>query len=75
MWKGLVASFGVSRHIRVGRRAWRKSRGDMLNKDSFESDIGKGAKISGKLNFRAPAKIEGEVDGEISGDEILIAEG
>jgi cytoskeletal protein CcmA (bactofilin family) len=43
--------------------------------DSFESRIGKGTKISGKLNFRAPANIEGEVDGEITGDEILIAEG
>ncbi|HLW72230.1 MAG TPA: polymer-forming cytoskeletal protein [Candidatus Binataceae bacterium] len=46
-----------------------------LNDESFQSRIGKGAKISGKLNFRAPAKIEGEVDGEITGDEILIAEG
>lgn len=42
---------------------------------SFESRIGKGAKVSGKLNFRAPARIDGEVDGEINGDEILIAEG
>jgi cytoskeletal protein CcmA (bactofilin family) len=47
-----------------------------VNEDrSFESRIGKGTKISGKLNFRAPAKIEGEAEGEISGDEILIAEG
>jgi cytoskeletal protein CcmA (bactofilin family) len=41
----------------------------------FESRIGKGTRISGKVNFRAPAKIEGEADGEISGDEIVIAEG
>lgn len=47
-----------------------------LNEDkSFESRIGKGAKISGKVVFRASAKIEGEADGEITGDEILIAEG
>jgi cytoskeletal protein CcmA (bactofilin family) len=42
---------------------------------AFESRIGKGTKFSGKLNFRAPAKIEGEAEGEITGDEILIAEG
>lgn len=42
---------------------------------SYESRIGKGTKISGKLNFKAPAKIEGEAEGEITGDEILIAEG
>jgi cytoskeletal protein CcmA (bactofilin family) len=41
----------------------------------FESRIGKGTKISGTLSFRAPVKIEGEAEGEISGDEILIAEG
>ena len=46
-----------------------------LNDEAFQSRIGKGTKISGKLNFRAPAKIEGEVEGEITGDEILIAEG
>ncbi len=42
---------------------------------SYESRIGKGTKVSGKLNFKAPAKIEGEAEGEITGDEILIAEG
>jgi cytoskeletal protein CcmA (bactofilin family) len=42
---------------------------------SIESTIGKGEKISGKLIFRASAKIEGEADGEITGEEILIAEG
>src|SRR5581483_879744 len=47
-----------------------------LNEErEFESRIGKGAKISGKLVFRASAKIEGEADGEITGDEIVIAEG
>ena len=40
-----------------------------------ESRIGKGTKISGKLNFRGPVKIEGEVEGEISGDDIVIAPG
>ena len=43
--------------------------------NSFESRIGKGTKVSGKLSFRAPAKIEGEADGEIAGDELLIANG
>jgi len=42
---------------------------------SFESWIGKGTKISGKLNFRQPARIEGEAEGEITGDEIVIAPG
>lgn len=42
---------------------------------SYESRIGRGTRISGKLNFKAPAKIEGEAEGEITGDEILIAEG
>jgi cytoskeletal protein CcmA (bactofilin family) len=42
---------------------------------SFESRIGKGTKISGKLNFRAPTKIEGEAEGEITGDVIMIAQG
>ncbi|HXW85151.1 MAG TPA: polymer-forming cytoskeletal protein [Candidatus Binataceae bacterium] len=40
-----------------------------------ESRIGKGTSISGKLNFRGPVKIEGEVEGEISGDDIVIAPG
>ena len=42
---------------------------------NFESRIGKGTKVSGKLHFDAPAKIEGEVDGEITGGEIIVAEG
>jgi cytoskeletal protein CcmA (bactofilin family) len=46
----------------------------VIDDRSFESRIGKGTKISGKLNFRAPAKIEGEAEGEITGDEIVIAQ-
>ncbi len=46
-----------------------------MDDGSFESRIGKGTKISGKLNFRAPAKIEGEAEGEITGDVIMIAQG
>ncbi|MGH8013367.1 MAG: bactofilin family protein [Candidatus Binataceae bacterium] len=42
---------------------------------AFESRIGKGTKISGKLSFRAPARIEGEAEGEVTGDDIVIAQG
>ncbi len=42
---------------------------------TFGSCIGKGTKVSGKLTFREPARIEGEAEGEISGDEIVIAPG
>ena len=42
---------------------------------AFESCISKGTKISGKLNFREAARIEGEAEGEISGDDIMIAPG
>lgn len=42
---------------------------------AFESRIGKGTKVSGKVNFRAPAKIEGEAEGEITGDDIVISQG
>jgi len=45
------------------------------NEAAFESRIGKGTKVTGKINFRAPAKVEGEVEGEITGDDILIAQG
>lgn len=45
------------------------------NESAFESKIGKGTKVSGKLLFKAPAMIEGEADGEITGDEIVIANG
>jgi cytoskeletal protein CcmA (bactofilin family) len=42
---------------------------------AFESCISKGTKISGKLNFRESARIDGEAEGEITGDEIVIAPG
>jgi cytoskeletal protein CcmA (bactofilin family) len=47
----------------------------MADNGAFESWIGKGTKISGKLNFKQPARIEGEAEGEITGDEIVIAPG
>ena len=37
------------------------------------SCIGRGTRISGKVDFRELAKIEGEAEGEITGDEIEIA--
>jgi cytoskeletal protein CcmA (bactofilin family) len=37
------------------------------------SCIGRGTRISGKVEFRDLAKIEGEAEGEITGDEIEIA--
>ncbi len=40
-----------------------------------ESRIGKGTKVSGNLHFHGAVRIEGEADGEIVGDEIMIAEG
>jgi cytoskeletal protein CcmA (bactofilin family) len=43
--------------------------------NAFESRIGRGTKVSGTLSFRAPVKIEGEAEGDISGDEIFIAQG
>ena len=42
---------------------------------AFDSCIGKGTKIAGRLNFRQSARIEGEAEGEITGDEIVIAPG
>ncbi|HXZ87526.1 MAG TPA: polymer-forming cytoskeletal protein [Candidatus Binataceae bacterium] len=47
----------------------------VIDERAFESRIGKGTKISGKISFQAPAKIDGEAEGEISGDDILIAQG
>ena len=47
----------------------------VMDEAAFASRIGKGTKISGKLNFKAPAKIEGEAEGEITGDEVMIAAG
>src|ERR1700677_579009 len=46
-----------------------------INESAYQSHIGKGTKVSGKLNFKAPTLIEGEAAGEISGDEIVIAQG
>lgn len=43
--------------------------------NAVESRISKGTKVSGKLLFKGTAKIEGEVDGEVTGDEIVIANG
>ncbi|MGH7948148.1 MAG: bactofilin family protein [Candidatus Binataceae bacterium] len=40
-----------------------------------ESRIARGSKASGKLTFRGPLKIEGEADGEITGDEVVITQG
>jgi cytoskeletal protein CcmA (bactofilin family) len=40
-----------------------------------ESRISKGTKLSGKLHFHGIVRIEGEADGEIVGDEVVIAEG
>ena len=47
----------------------------MALNEEFESRIGKGTKASGKLNFRGPVKIEGEAEGEITGEEVVIATG
>jgi cytoskeletal protein CcmA (bactofilin family) len=46
-----------------------------LDEASFQSRIGKGTKASGKLHFQGPVKIEGEAEGEITGDEVMIAPG
>ena len=40
-----------------------------------ESRIGKGTKVWGTLHFHGTVRIEGEADGEIVGDEVVIAEG
>jgi cytoskeletal protein CcmA (bactofilin family) len=47
----------------------------VIEEEAFESCISKGTRISGKINFRSPAKIEGEAEGEITGDDILITQG
>jgi cytoskeletal protein CcmA (bactofilin family) len=44
----------------------------VLDESAFQSRIGKGTKFSGKLNFKAPAKIEGEAEGEITGEDMKI---
>ena len=45
------------------------------NSANVESRIGKGTKLSGKLHFEAATKIEGEIEGEVTGNELIIAEG
>jgi cytoskeletal protein CcmA (bactofilin family) len=40
----------------------------------FESRIGTGTKITGKLTFRGRTRIEGDAEGEIRGEEIVIAQ-
>ena len=47
----------------------------VIEDSGFESRIGKGTKTSGKLIFRGPVKIEGEAEGEITGDDVMIAQG
>jgi cytoskeletal protein CcmA (bactofilin family) len=41
----------------------------------FESCIGRGTRVTGKIDFGAPARIEGEAEGEITGREIVITQG
>ncbi|MGH7865992.1 MAG: bactofilin family protein [Candidatus Binataceae bacterium] len=41
--------------------------------NSGESRLARGSKSSGKLTFRGPVRIEGEADGEITADEVVIA--
>src|SRR5947208_13011868 len=43
--------------------------------DQIDSRISKGTKVSGQLNFDGAAKIEGEVEGEITGTELIIDAG
>jgi len=38
------------------------------------SCIGVGTKVAGKIDFGAPARIEGEVEGEVTGSEILVTQ-
>lgn len=45
------------------------------SESGFASRIGKGTRVSGKVLFKGPARIEGEADGEITGDEIVVAAG
>src|SRR5690348_721232 len=39
-----------------------------------ESRIGKGTRVNGKLAFGSKARIDGEVEGEITGEEIILSE-
>jgi cytoskeletal protein CcmA (bactofilin family) len=37
--------------------------------------LDRGTKVSGKLHFECPARIDGNIEGEIDGKEIMIGEG
>ena len=45
-----------------------------INQDGNESCIGTGTKVTGKLTFNARARIDGEVEGEITGGDITVSE-
>jgi cytoskeletal protein CcmA (bactofilin family) len=47
---------------------------DNGNRD-VESCVGRGTRVEGKVDFGAPARIEGQVEGEVTGTEIVIAQG
>jgi cytoskeletal protein CcmA (bactofilin family) len=51
-----------------------KSAMPAIEENTGESRIARGSKASGKLIFRGPVRIEGEADGEITGDEVVIAQ-
>jgi cytoskeletal protein CcmA (bactofilin family) len=70
----MIAPWLLSGHYH-GSKAKGVVRMAVLDESSFQSRIGKGTKVSGKLNFKAPTKIEGEAEGEITGDDIVIAQG
>jgi cytoskeletal protein CcmA (bactofilin family) len=66
--------FAPRRFCRHSFPVRRRSKGGAMAATE-ESRIGKGTKISGNLHFHGTVRIEGEADGEIVGDEIVIAEG
>jgi cytoskeletal protein CcmA (bactofilin family) len=66
--------FAPRRFCRHSFPVRRRSKGGAMAA-AEESRIGKGTKISGNLHFHGTVRIEGEADGEIVGDEVVIAEG
>lgn len=46
----------------------------MANEAGVESRIGRGTKVVGKLSFGATARIEGEVEGEITAEDLILSE-
>ncbi len=46
----------------------------MDNTGTSDSSIGKGTKISGNMTFKV-VRIEGEAEGEITGEDVVIANG